>query len=536
MLQTRVTRPRRALIGVVAAVAVTMSACAGGDGEGAGDGGGDIIVGTTDAVPTLDPAKCYSYYCSTIIENVGSKLVSYKPGETTPSPDLAAEEPEISEDGLTYTFTLREGVKFHDGSDLTSEDVKFSLERALRINHPEGAAFLLEGIESVEAPDPQTVVIQLQQPDITFSSKLAYNVAAVVPSDAYPSPEERLPEDASPDTYEEFINEDLVSAGPYALEEHRPNESIRLSAFDDYFGDASKNDRVLVNFYAESAQMQAALEAGEIDVAFRELTPEQRSALDDSDQVKVIEGEGASIRYLVLNPHLEPFEDADVRRAIAAAIDRDRIIDEVLGGAAEPLNSMVPPFFDEVSKPEFDEMYRDKEPSDFIDGKVSLDLWYTTDHYGPTEPELAETLARMLEESGSFEVNLQSAAWAEFSENHAPGPTGQYPAHLLGWYPDFLDPDNYIQPFYYSDQSFLRMYENPEMDELIAAEQTAEKPDSAERTELFAEIQRLAAEDAPLVPLYVEVPQAFARNDVGGVQDTMDSSQLFRYYMLHKVE
>ncbi|MPY80996.1 MAG: hypothetical protein GEV04_21670 [Actinophytocola sp.] len=528
-------RPLRAAVAGAAALTMVLSACGSG-GEGGGEGeGGDIIVGTTDSIPSLDPAKCYSYYCGTIIDNVGATLVNYKPGETTPSPDVAAEEPEISEDGLTYTFTLREGVKFQDGSDLTSEDVKFSLERALNINHPDGAAFLLEGIESIETPDPQTVEITLSEPDITFGSKLAYNVATILPSDGeYKAPDKRLPDDSTADTYDKYVNENLVSAGPYTLEEHRQNESIQLNAFGDYFGEAQKNDRVLVNFYDESAQMVTALKSGEIDVAFREMTPEQRTALESDDSVKAVQGEGASIRYLVFNPRLKPFDDPDVRKAFAAAMDRQRIIDEVLGGAGEPLYSMVPPSFGEASIPAFQGAYGDKKPSDFIDGKVKLDLWYTTDHYGPTEPALAETLARMLEESGSFEVSQKSAEWAQFSSNMAPGPTGQYPAFLLGWYPDYLDPDDYIQPFYDSEHSFLRTYDNEKMDELIRDEQTAESDDSADRMKTFEEIQQIAAEDAPIVPLHVDIPQAFVRSDVKGVADTMDASQVFRYSLIHK--
>ncbi|MFB9726713.1 ABC transporter substrate-binding protein [Haloechinothrix salitolerans] len=530
-------RPWQAAVAGAAALTMVLSACQSDGGQGGGgDGGegGDIIIGTTDSVPTLDPAKCYSYYCGTIIDNIGSTLVSYKPGETTPSPDLAAEEPEISEDGLTYTFTLREGVTFHDGSELTSEDVKFSLERALNINHPEGAAFLLEGIDSVEAPDPLTVEITLKEPDITFGSKLAYNVATILPSDGeYTAPDEKLPDDSTDDTYEKYVNENLVSTGPYTLEDNRQGESIELAAFGDYFGDAPKNSRVLVSFFDKSAQMVTALKSGEIDVAFRDLTPEQRTSLENDDSINTIQGEGASIRYMVFNTRLEPFDDPDVRKAFAAAIDRDRIIDEVLGGAGEPLYSMVPPSFD-ANVPAFDEQYSDKEPSDFIDGKVELDLWYSTDHYGPTEPPLAETLTRMLEESGSFEVNQKSSEWAQYTSNMAPGPTGQYPAFLLGWYPDFLDPDNYIQPFYHSESSFLRMYDNPEMDQLIRDEQTAEAADSEERMRTFEEIQRIAAEDAPIVPLYVSIPEAFVRSDVEGVQDTMDASQVFRYYLIHK--
>src|SRR5690606_12737346 len=132
------------LLALLAVLALLLAACGGGDDggettdtgtEGGGEesteggddaaagGGGDLIVGTTDTVPTVDPAKCYSYYCSNILQNVGNTLVSFAPGESEPSPQIAAEMPEISEDGLSYTFTLQEGLTFHDGSELTSEDV-----------------------------------------------------------------------------------------------------------------------------------------------------------------------------------------------------------------------------------------------------------------------------------------------------------------------------------------------------------------------------------------------------------------------------
>lgn len=533
------SRRRLATVAIGGALALVAAACGGGGGgEGEGEGGGDIIIGTTDDIPSLDPAKCYSYFCGTILDNVGNTLMSYKPGESTPSPDLAASEPEISEDGKTYTFTLREGVKFHDGSDMTSEDVAFSLNRAKWIHHPDGASFLLDGIENIETPDPQTVVMTLSEPDITFTAKLAYNVATIVPSDgSYKSPDGPLPEDAEQSELEEYINEEPVATGPYTVEEFREGESIQLNAFGDYFGEAPRNNRVLVNFYAEGAQLQAALQAGEVDVAFRHLTPEQRQSLEGNSEIKTVEGTGASIRYLVFNiaeSHPE-VSDADVRRAAAAAIDRDRIIENVLNGGGEPLYSMIPPLFD-AHVPAFEQAYQDQEPSEFLDEPVTIELWHeSSGHYGDTETSLAQEIARMLEESGVFEVKLNNAEWAQFSDNNAPAKDSPYPAYLLGWYPDFLDPDNYIQPFYDS-AGYTQNYSNERMDDLIAEEQTAEQPDSEERMQTFADIQELAAEDVPFIPLYIETPYAFAQQNVQGLEETMDESQVFRFYTLSKQE
>lgn len=505
--------------------------------DGATDGeqaaGGDIIVGTTDTVQTIDPAKCYSYYCSNIFYNTGNTLMGFEPGSDTVSPVLAAEEPEASEDGLTYTFQLREDVTFHDGSEMTAEDVVFSLDRGRFLQHPEGASFLLGGIESVEATGDYSVEVTLSEPDVTFLSKLAYTVATILPSDGpYEAPEEAVTEAQAA---EEFINEDeFIGTGPYQLTELREGESITLEAFGEYWGETPANDRVLVQFFGESAQLQASLEAGEIDVAFRHLNPEQRQSLEGSEEIQTIEGEGAFIRYIVLNTLLEPFDDPNVRKAMAAAIDRDRIVDEVLAGDGEALYSMVPPLF-EASVPAFEEVYADASAEDFISEPVDMELWYSTDHYAETEPDFAQTLQRSLEETDLFNVSLQSTEWAQFTEQAWPGETGQYPAFLLGWYPDYLDPDDYLYPFYHSEQSFLKMYSNDQMDELINQEQSEfQDPNAAERQDVFRQIQQLAAEEAPIIPVYSGTPFAFAQSNVQGIQDTMGPSQIFRYWMISK--
>jgi peptide/nickel transport system substrate-binding protein len=538
------SRRRTTLVAAAAVVGMTVAACGGGGGAGGesgqggagGEGGGDIIIGTTDDVPSLDPANCYSYMCSTVIDNIGSTLMDYNPGESTPSPELAAAEPEISEDGLTYTFTLREGVTFHDGSELTSEDVKFSLNRANWINHPDGAGFLLAAIETIETPDPLTVVITLSEPDITFSAKLAYAVATILPSDGeYTSPDQPLADDAPQEQKDGFLNQNLVASGPYVLEEWRQNESIQLNKFADFYGEPARNDRVLLSFYAEGAQLQAALQNDEIDVAFRHLTPEQRKTLQGDENVQVVEGEGASIRYMVINiAESHPVvSNVEVRRAMAAAIDRERIVQNVLAGGAEPLYSMIPPLFD-ANVPAFQQAYQDQTAEALLAQPVTIDLWHeSSGHYGQTETALAQEIGRMLEESGMFTVNVQNAEWAQFSDNNAPAATSPYPAYLLGWYPDFLDPDNYIQPFY-SSQGYTQNYSNPRMDELIAQEQAADQPDSEQRMQTFAEIQQLAAEDVPIIPLFVITPFAFAGTDISGLKETMDVSQEFRFYLLSK--
>jgi peptide/nickel transport system substrate-binding protein len=504
------------------------------DGETPAAAGGDLIVGTTDTVVSLDPAKAYDYYSSNIIQNVGQTLVGFAPGETDPSP-LLAEDYEVSDDGLEYTFTLRDGVTFHNGKELTSEDVQFSFDRVMQMNHPAGAAFLLDGIESIDTPDDSTVVITLAEPNSTFLARLGYTVATIVPSDGhYPAPgtEVEGEDEELEQAAEEFVQEDLIGTGPYTLGEFREGESITLEANPDYWGEAPRNDRVLVRFFETSSQMKLALENGEIDVANRDFSPDEQEDLQANDNIQTVQGEGGRTRYIVLNTTHDEVADAEVRQAVAAALDRDRINEDVFNDAVEPIYSMIPPGFD-VSQPYF-EQYDDAEPTDFIDEggePIQISLHYGGERYGPTEPSLVQVIQRSLEETGLFEIDLVSTEWAQFTEEAWPGEDGQYPMFMLGWNPDFFDPDTYIEPFYFSG-GFLGMYENPQMDQLISDQQ--QETDADARAEIFDEIQQIAAEDVPVIPLFQEVPFVYAQTDVQGLEETMDEVLIFRYWLISK--
>ncbi len=499
------------------------------DGEEAAGEGGDLIVGTTDAPTALDPAVVYDTNSSQALFNIGETLVGFPPGETEVAPFLAADLPDISDDGLTYTFELRDDVVFSNGAEMTSEDVQFSLERAIDMEHPQGAGFLLEGIEDIETPDDYTVEITLSEPNITFLSRLAYTVGTILPSDGhYPAPDGPVSETGEdPD---DFRQEEFVGSGRYLVEDFREGESMTLTANPDYHGEPPANDRVLVQFFDSSSQMRLALEGGEIDVAFRDLAPDEAADLAGTDGIQVVEGEGASIRYVVLNPNVEPFDDPDVRRAFAAAMDRERLIENVFQGFGEPLYSMIATGFSQY-EPLF-QQYDDAEPSDFLDEPVEITLAHETgDHYGPTEPSMAEELSRMLEESGVFEVQTDTSEWAQFTEQAFPVGEETYGSFLLGWYPSYFDADYYIEPFY-SSGGFLGLPAEDEMEELIAEQQQVDDPDSEERDEIFAEIQEIAVDEALIVPLIEETPVVFARDGVSGLEETMDVMQIFRYWLV----
>lgn len=536
MSEIRFLRQRN-LVALLALLALIAAACGSGStatqtsdaSEGAGGtegaAAGDastLVVGGTEVPSHLDPAVVYELYASNILFNTTNRLVEAQPGTGEIGPGVA-EEWEISDDGLTYTFTLREDVTFHDGSELTSEDVKWSLERAVNIAHPESASFLLGGIESIETPDDYEVVITLSEPSATFLPRLNYTVATILPSDGdvYTAPDQPLDEPSAGEA-EEFINDEMiVGSGPYELTNYTPGESMTLEAFDDYWGDAPAIDTIQVQFFESSAQMKNAMAAGEIDFNYNEFTPAERTSLGQEDTIEVTEQEGGLIRYIVLDVTAEPYTDPEVRRAMSAAIDRRRIIDEVFEGAGSPLYSMIPSGFEESAD------YMSDISAEAPEG-TQIELWYPLNKYGDTEPDVAETISRSLTEAG-FEVTTKSADWAaEYSDNTT---TGTYSAYLLGWYPDYVDPDAYIDPFYGGE--YIPYYQDGGMQQLIRDQQTAEIG-SDERAQIFDEIQQKAAEDMPYIPLYEQGQIAYHQDTVTGVEDTLTPAQQTWYFVMSK--
>ena len=167
---------------VVAILALIAGACSSKSNTGGGGGTAAtrVVWGTTDSETSNDPAKCYEFFCGNLMQEVYSRLVSYPATGTDLQPDAAAALPVVSSDGLKMTFTLKDNLKFSDGSALDSAAVKYSLDRVAKLNVSGSAAFLItDSLKSVETPDAKTVVLNLKHPDATFLSKLSFNVASI---------------------------------------------------------------------------------------------------------------------------------------------------------------------------------------------------------------------------------------------------------------------------------------------------------------------------------------------------------------------
>ncbi|WP_396655899.1 ABC transporter substrate-binding protein [Microbacterium sp.] len=532
-------RGRLALaIGAFGASALLLAGCAGGGGGTATDGGGSdepIIVGTTDKVTTLDPAGSYDNGSLAVQTQVFPYLVNTDYNSTEVVPDLA-ESAEFTSP-TEYTVTLPAGLKWANGNDLTSADVKFSFDRNLAIADPNGASSLLYNLESVETPDDTTVVFHLKSAnDQVFPYILTSFPGAIVDDEVFAA------DAITPD-------QDIVAAdafgGPYRITSWDFNKTVEFEPNENYQGllDPAENSGVILSYFADSSNLKLAVQEGDIDVAYRSLSATDVDDLSKNENVQVVDGPGGEIRYIVFNFDTQPYgaktAEADaakalaVRQAVADLIDREEISTQVYKGTYTPLYSFVPAGFNgatEVLKelygdgnggPDADKARATLEAAG-VEIPVQLSLQYNPDHYGPSSGDEYALVKSQLEADGLFAVDLKSTEWVQYNKDRV---ADVYPAYQLGWFPDYSDADNYLTPFFLTDNFLNNHFSDPAVDELIL--QQAVETDPAARTQEIEEIQQLVAEQLSTVPFLQGAQVAVAGIDVDGV--ILDASFKFRF-------
>ena len=529
---------------VTAAFAVTalaISGCAGTSGDKSSDGkASSITVGTTDKVTTLDPAGSYDNGSFAVMNQVFPFLMNTPYGSPDVEPDIA-ESAEFTSP-TQYTVTLKEGLTWANGNELTSSDVKFSFDRQLAIADDNGPSSLLYNLDSVETPDELTAVFNLKQEnDQVFAQILSSPAGPIVDEEVFA---------ADAITPDKEIVDGEAFAGQYTIASYDFNNLISYKANPDYQGllGAAETKTVNVKYYAESSNLKLAVQEGDIDVAFRSLSATDIADLEGNKDVKVHQGPGGEIRYIVFNFNTQPFgattAEADpakalaVRQAVADLIDRDEIAEEVYKGTYTPLYSFMPDgltgattvlkdLYGDGSGAPSEEKAAERLEAAGITEPVELNLQYSNDHYGPSSGDEYALIKSQLEESGLFTVNLQTTEWVQYSKDRS---SDVYPAYQLGWFPDYSDGDNYLTPFFLIENFLANHYANQEVNDLILKQASTVDPD--ERAGVFEEIQAKVAEDLSTVPYLQGSQVAVAGADVGGV--TLDASFKFRYATLTK--
>ena len=306
----------------------------------------DIILGTTDKIYTIDPAGSYDHGSLVVETQVYQFLVNFNKGDKAPTPD-AAESCSFTAPKV-FTCKLKAGLKFANGHDLTSSDVKFSFDRVKKINDPNGPASLLGNLDTVDAPDPLTVNFNLTaENDQTFAQVLATSAGPIVDEQVFPA------DALMPD-------EDIVKAnafsGPYTITDFTKNDVLTLVPYAAYNGGLTKpaQSKITYKTFTEASNLRLSISNGDIDVAYRSLTPTDIEALQKDANVKVWQEKGGEIRYIVFNLKTMPGDTAEqklaIRQAIASSIDRDALSQNVYKGQYTPLCSYVPDGFVGASK------------------------------------------------------------------------------------------------------------------------------------------------------------------------------------------
>ncbi|MBB5120641.1 ABC transporter substrate-binding protein [Streptomyces eurocidicus] len=509
--------------------AALLTGCGSEDGN-AGGTGESVVMGMSDEVVATDPASGYDPGSWILFNNVFQSLMSFPKGGITPQPDAAENCKFQDEVSQTYQCKLKDGLKFSNGHDLTSEDVAYSFRRTIKINDKKGpASSLLSSIKDIKTPDKQTVVFHLNRSDATFPQKIASGAGSIVDHEEYPA--DKLRTDGK-----------AVGSGVYKLDSFDKKEA-KFSVNKSYKGTAAAvNNRgvTMKFFHGDQAELKSAVQKGSIDLAYRGLAMKDIADLEAAggkQHLKVVEGTSAEVQHLVFNTKDPVVGKLGVRKAIAYLVDRSTLVRDVYKRTAEPLYSIVPsgvtghktPFFEAYGdRPQVDKAAAALNSAGVKD-KVKLTLWATPIRYGPgTVPEFQE-IAKQLNKSGLFEADVKSVPLEEYEEGVA---AGKYGVYVKGWVPDYPDPDNFTAPFFGEGNVLLNNYESKDITGRILA--TAAEGSRPATVGDFAKVQTTVAQELPILPLWQGKQYAVASERISGLQWTLDASTVFRFWEIGK--
>ena len=457
--------------------------CGCGDGSGKGDEGSkglqdarkdanEIVVAIAqDPEDSLDPHAAASAGTREVVFNIYEGLVKTGPtGELIPA---VAESYKVSEDGLVYTFTLREGVKFHNGKPVTAEDVIYSLNRCAEHSGDSALKSAFSAIRDLQAIDEKTVSFRLDQPDMEL---IYFMTAAIIPADG-----------------------ELVGTGPFVLTERTPQESIVLERFEDYWGDKAGVAKATYRIYEDMTALMMALKGGSVDVCAH-LTSAQIREL--GEEFTILEDTMNLVQAVYLNNAVEPFNNVKVRQAISYAIDRQMIMDVVFDGHGAAIGSNIYPKLERYFMPELVDYYTcdpDKAKQLLAEAGYSdgFDMTITVSSNYQPHMDTAEVVVQQLAAIGVRAKVQPVDATTWYSEAYT---NRQFQSTITGLDAKNITARAMLERFVSDNGKNFMNYNNPEYDALYAAARSA--TDEATQTEAYKAMERMLTEDA--ANLYIQ--------------------------------
>jgi peptide/nickel transport system substrate-binding protein len=484
------------LVALSVAAAVALAGCAGGGGSSATGDEATIAIGSLYEPQNLSNTGGGGQgVTEAFTGNVYEGLYRLTDdGEVEP---VLAADSTVSDDGLTYTFTLKDGVTFHSGDPLTSADVKSSIEAVTAEDSQSARKSSFAVISDIATPDDKTVVITLSERSISFIYNLSY---VWIVNDA--AKDLKTTEDGT---------------GPYTLGDWKRGSTLSLERWDDYWGEPAKNAEVVFTYFTDATALSNALVTKQIDIITSVQSPDQLSQFTDNADYVVSDGDSTTKELLAFNDRVAPFDQALVRKAVYSAIDTKKLLSSIWGDYGTLIGSMVPPtdpWYEDLTQvnPYDPELAKQQlAEAGFADGfTFTLD----TPSYDP-HPAVAEFLQSELAKVGiTVEINTISAdEWYSkvFKER-------DFQATLQ-------EHVNDRDVVWYGNPDFYWGYDNPEVTQWVSEAEQATTTE--EQTAKLKLVNEQIAEDAASVWLYLYPQIVVAASDVSGYDVNGLNSQFF---------
>lgn len=456
---------------------------------------------------TLDPAGQTTTTVANLVDYAVETLVEIdKEGNLQPG---LAESWQVSKDGMTITLKLRDGITFHDGTPFNAEAAKASLDRMLdpKVTVPIRAPY--EAVEEVTAVDDATLELKLGTPSAAVVSALSWTTSGIVSPDSLKK---------SGNSYSQIVTP--VGTGPYEFESYQKGDSVSFKRFEDYWGEKPTYKSVTMQIVPEAATREALILAGQVNMAILPPVSDLKS-LQQNEDVEVLLAPSDRTIFIAMNNQDPVFKDVKVRQALNYAVDKEALVDNVLFGAADPLDAPMDPELAGYCKTGTYAYDPDKAESLLKEaGAENLDVSFgaPTGRY-LQDIQAAEAIAGELEKIG-VTAKVETMDWASYSTAIVePANKQNWNMHLLGWAPGFLDAsmqmDQFETSFHPPDGLGTSFYSNPKVDTLIA--KADRELDQNKREQLYCQASKIVWKEAPWIFLWSQRFPIIYGSDVQGV-------------------